>query len=118
MSAGILRTSESGSFLGRRRSSITAEPSSPAPSVDRLSVTFAMDDAEAEVIETHPDQDEDQSELPALPENIFVEESIVQNSDRNLVLGAKHDVSNRPQTTLKIPEKNISVTRPFHAEKR
>ncbi len=54
MSAGILRTSKEGGDRdslgggvgsgGRRRSSHGIEPSSPAPSVDRLSVTFAMED--------------------------------------------------------------------------
>ena len=39
MSAGILRTSEAAE-RGRKKS-VSAEPTSPAPSVDRLSVTFA-----------------------------------------------------------------------------
>ena len=60
MSAGILRPSDtaaagsntSASSGGRLTSGVAEEPNSPAPSVDRLSVTFAMDE---------PERQEDQS---------------------------------------------------------
>ena len=46
LSAGILRTDT----VNRNKSSgsVTVEPTSPAPSVDRLSVTFAMDEKDEE----------------------------------------------------------------------
>ena len=46
MSAGILRIDTTNRGRSSGSASVNVEPTSPAPSVDRLSVTFAMDDPE------------------------------------------------------------------------
>ena len=46
MSAGILRIDTTNRGKSSGSASVNVEPTSPAPSVDRLSVTFAMDEAE------------------------------------------------------------------------
>ena len=46
MSAGILRIDTTNRGKSSGSASVNVEPTSPAPSVDRLSVTFAMDEPE------------------------------------------------------------------------
>ena len=46
MSAGILRIDTTNRGKSSGSVSVNVEPTSPAPSVDRLSVTFAMDEPE------------------------------------------------------------------------
>ena len=46
MSAGILRIDTTNRGKSSGSASVNVEPTSPAPSVDRLSVTFAMDEQE------------------------------------------------------------------------
>ena len=85
MSAGILRTNESGSI---RKKSGSAEPTSPAPSVDRLSVTFAdLDDSKEDPEQVEKKVEEEKSEAAEMNPELTVEAIEVLGADVVATLG-------------------------------
>ena len=85
MSAGILRTNESGSI---RKKSGSAEPTSPAPSVDRLSVTFAdLDDSKEDSEQVEKKVEEEKSEAAEMNPELTVEAIEVLGADVVATLG-------------------------------
>ena len=85
MSAGILRTNESGSI---RKKSGSAEPTSPAPSVDRLSVTFAdLDDSKEDSEQVEKKVEGEKSEGAEMNPELTVEAIEVLGADVVATLG-------------------------------
>lgn len=85
MSAGILRTNESGSI---RKKSGSAEPTSPAPSVDRLSVTFAdLDDSKEDSEQVEKKVEGEKSEAAEMNPELTVEAIEVLGADVVATLG-------------------------------
>ena len=98
MSAGILRTSETS---GKK----SAEPNSPAPSVDRLSVTFA------DVEDDEPEKDTENIESKEIPEQAAQELMSEELTEEAMEVFGEDVVATLGETTGEYTEGMLEIQR-------